>query len=784
MKIHKLAIVLGLVTLMAACSSKAYLQRGNNYYNSGRFYQASEMYQKAYKGAPSDQMKADVAFLLGNSFEKVNKTNNAARWYRMAIRSRDTFSNAVLALARCELINQKVDEAQENFMQFQELKPGNNEGNAGLRMLSRMEQWVKHPTKYQVSYAKEFNTKGNAFGAVYMGRDTNIVLLASSGRRSKKGPVDMVTGAGYSNIYEIHYSNEVKRISKRKKGKKRGKTRVAYSDRYRWSRPNKLNDTINSKYNEGAISFSHDGNVMLFTSSRKMGKNHLGTKIYSVDKRGDGWGEAKTVEIASDSLSVGHPSLSSQGDRLYFASDMPGGMGGKDIWMVKKEGSGWGEPINLGKGINTPGNEMFPFIREDGVLFFSSNFRDGLGGLDIYQAQQDAKGSWMVENMGYPINSAGDDFGIIFQPGKKRGLFTSSRKRGNDNIYRFKWIPTLFLYKGQVRDEDTKQMMSGVTIQIISSQGEQKNIKSDENGSFSLKLNSNSEYIIVASHTGYLNGKDQVSTVELEQSKVFNGVIDIKAIEKPIELPNIFYDFARWELRDVSKEALDGLVGVLNDNPNITIELGSHTDRVGGDRFNMELSQKRAQSVVDYLIEKGIYWDRLQARGYGKSNPKVVDAPLALEYNFLKEGVKLDASFIETLSKDRQEQANQINRRTEFRVLSTDYKPGPQSKKRPGIDSQGTTLVKELNKVKGVFYTVQIGVFSKGSRPDVIEQFQVVFRENIDPGKVRYTTGVFDSYKMAKQEAQKISHKGIKAFVVAYNNGKKITFDQAKKLKQ
>lgn len=465
---------------------------------------------------------------------------------------------------------------------------------------------------------------------------------------------------------------------------------------------------------------------------------------------------------------------------------MPGGYGGNDIWMSKKSGSGWTEPQNLGKPINSEKDELFPHIRDNGKLYFASDRDGGIGGLDIYMAKRTESGVWEVENMKYPINSTADDFAIHFQPNKEKGMFSSSRNKGNDDIYRFDYVPLQFTFLGQVVDSESKTPVERASINLVSLDGEQFDVKTDDEGSFRFELKPDLEYIAMVSKDGYLNGKEQVSTVGIQVSRNFKSMIGLKAIEKPIELPNIFYDFGKWSLRAESKEALDGLVETLNDNPNITIELGSHTDFVGSESTNKDLSQKRAQSVVDYLIENGIYWDRLVAHGYGESQPRVVSKEIADEYDFLSEETVLTEKNIWQFTSKQKEIANQLNRRTEFKVLSTDYVPGPNSKVKPGSDPSqiGNTLIKDLNKVQGVFYTIQIGAFSNKTVPSIIQNFKVVFKAPVNQSSVRYTTGIYDNYEEAKLESQKINKKGIKAFVIAYYKGKKITFAEAKKLKE
>ena len=399
----------------------------------------------------------------------------------------------------------------------------------------------------------------------------------------------------------------------------------------------------------------------------------------SATSNGRDWDEPKVVlPELGDSVTVAHPAISPDGNTLYFVSDMPGGLGENDIWKVSRgEGGSWGKPVNLGEEINTPGNELYPYVHKDGTLYFSSDSRVGMGGLDIYKATKDETGSWRLENMKPPINSPEDDFGIVFEDDQERGFFSSSRKgRGNDDIYSFVLPPLEFSVKGVVRDERNDQILPGSTVKSVGSDGITVETTTDDEGSFRFMLKPVTDYVFVASQPGYLNGKERESTRGLDQSREFEVTIYLASVTQVIELPNIFYDFAKWDLRPESMVSLDNLVETLEDNPNVTIELMSHTDSRGTPADNIELSQKRAQSVVDYLISKGIQPDRLNARGYGESQPKVVDEKVKAQYDFLEVGEILTEAFINQLpSVELQEKAHQVNRRTEFRVLSTDYIP-------------------------------------------------------------------------------------------------------------
>jgi peptidoglycan-associated lipoprotein len=332
----------------------------------------------------------------------------------------------------------------------------------------------------------------------------------------------------------------------------------------------------------------------------------------------------------------------------------------------------------MGEDINTPGDEMFPYAHPDGTLYFSSDSHIGVGGLDIYKASPAESGRWTVENMRPPVNSSQDDFGITFEKEAERGFFSSSRKgRGNDEIYSFFLPPLKFNLTGIVRDEKTDKVLKETSVKSIGSDGITVEASTNEEGAFRFMLKPNTDYVFIASKRGYLNGKERETTKGLEKSNDFRTIIYLSPVDQVIELPNIYYDFGKWDLRPESMVALDKLVETLNDNPNITIELMSHTDSRGSTQDNELLSQKRAQSVVDYLISKSIAADRLQAKGYGESVPKVVDEKVAGENKFLTVGQVLNEEFINLLpaTNNEQEIAHQINRRTEFRVISTDYVP-------------------------------------------------------------------------------------------------------------
>jgi peptidoglycan-associated lipoprotein len=446
-----------------------------------------------------------------------------------------------------------------------------------------------------------------------------------------------------------------------------------------WSDPIPLGETINSEGEEGTPCLNKDYTVMYYAGCKQSKNKNLGCNIYTSKRSGEGWGASQPLDLGfTDSVVVAHPAISPDELTLYFVSDMPGGQGETDIWKVTREdvNAKWGSPVNLGSEINTTGSEKFPYVHHDGTLYFSSNGLPGLGGLDIFRAKQAPDGHWKVENMRYPINSQADDFGITFQSDKEEGYFSSTRGRKDDDIYLFVLPPLRFEIMLYVKDEKKQDNLSESSIKVVSSDGITADYPVNQEGIAKIQLKPNTDYVFIASSKGHLNGKKRLSTKGLNKNQTFSENLLLASIDKPIELPNIFYDFGSWQLRPESMTAMDVLVETLNDNPNITIELSSNTDNRGSDKANTELSQKRAQSVVNYLIEKGIAADRLTAKGYGESKPRTVDEAMNKQYAFLPVGTVLNEAFINSLEKiEEQEIAHQLNRRTEFKVLRTDYIP-------------------------------------------------------------------------------------------------------------
>jgi peptidoglycan-associated lipoprotein len=624
-------------------------------FDAGEYFEAIDLYKNAVSKVNDNTQKTAILFKIGECYRILGDARSAVLWYKKAVREDYQDPIIFLRYGQMMLINEKYTDAEEQFNKYMELVPDDPRGRVGIESCEAAVNWKDNPTGYLVENMRYFNSRQRDFSPGYI-NDTYTEIYFTSTREDATGnDTHGATGQNFADLFTSTLD---------RKGK--------------WSVPVPV-ESLNSEFEDGTPCISSDFTTLYYTRCKKGKNQELGCQILSATSGGRDWSEPKVeLEELSDSVTSAHPAISPDGNTLYFVSDMPGGLGENDIWMVTRgQGGSWGKPANLGEEINTPGNELYPFVHNDGSLYFSSDSRVGLGGLDIYKATKDETGSWRLENMKPPINSPEDDFGIVFEADVERGFFSSSRKgRGNDDIFSFVLPPLEFSVTGVVRDERNDQILPGSTVKSVGSDGITVETNTGNEGTFKFMLKPGTDYVFIASQPGYLNGKERETTRGMDQSKEFEVTIYLASITQVIELPNIFYDFAKWDLRPESMVSLDNLVETLDDNPNVTIELMSHTDSRGTPADNLELSQKRAQSVVDYLISKGIQPDRLRARGYGESQPKVVDEKVKSQYDFLEIEEVLTEGFINQLeSVELQERAHQVNRRTEFRVLSTDYIP-------------------------------------------------------------------------------------------------------------
>jgi peptidoglycan-associated lipoprotein len=648
-------IILSVIAIPDLTAQKRKTERAYSSFKAGEYYDAIDLFKNAYsKTSKSDKTtRSELIFMIAECYRLTNDPKDAETWYKLAVKSPASRTDAQFYLAESMKKNGKYQQAIDEFKKYRMITPGDSRADQEIRACELALQWLKNPESFKVDELKEVNSKFADFSPAYARDDYGVIYFTSSRDDAAGKKTHGATGQNFTDIFES-------RLDKKSK----------------WSTPVAV-EGLDTESEEGTPSFSHDYREIFFTRCEAGKREKKGCEIMNSKRTGDKWSDPKNIGVLPDTVIAAHPTLSPDGMTLYFVSDIAGGFGKKDIWKTTrtKSGEAWSKPVNLGPEINTPGDELFPYVRHDGTLYFSSDGHVGMGGLDIFCAKPQPDGSWAIQNMKPPINSNADDFGIIFEDDAEKGIFSSTRKgRGNDDLYTFELPPLKFNVTGLVKDEKTGNVIPGALVQLIASDGSNLQAETGTSGDFKFALKANVDYIFLASKKGFLNGKEKETTKGQEKSREYMVTILLTAIDKPIELPNILYDFGKWDLRPESMVSLDKLIETLLDNPNITIELMSHTDSRDTEEYNLALSQKRAQSVVQYLIEKGISSDRLLAKGYGESTPKVVDNEIAKQNPFLKLGTTLTEQYINSLANDEQREiAHQINRRTEFKVLRTDY---------------------------------------------------------------------------------------------------------------
>lgn len=655
----------------SSCSVSARVKRADKKYNIGEYYQAAEMYKQVYRHINSKDkaMRAHVAFNQGECYRILNNSK-ATSAYKNAIRYHHPDSIVYLHYAQVLHYQGKYKDAIKQYDIYLEAHPKDYVASAGKYACLKMEEWKKQSSRYKVVPAKEFNAKRSSnFSPAFIGEDADALVFTSNRQEQKsstktKVRASSVTGMPAFNLYsarknaagkweEIELCEGLYKETEEEDGEMQKQATTAEL---------------------GAACLSADGKTMYFTYSKPINGQDLGAKIYVSQRASGEWGEAQEVKLFKDSsITVGHPTLCATGDTMYFVSDAPGGFGGKDIYMAISNGSEWDDIRNLGPTINTNDDELFPYIRQDGRLYFSSKGHPGYGGLDLFYAiPQDT--TWTIFNMGMPFNSTGDDFGITFAGEKEEGFFSSNRgqKKGYDLIYSFILPEMELLVEGTITNTDGEHL-SDASLRLIGNDGTNIKTQIRRDGTYRLKLQKDTRYAMLATSRGYLNMKHIFTTEGLKDSHTYKQDFNLSPISKPVKMGNIFFKFGSWELTPDSEDGLNALVKLLNDNPNITIEMAAHTDMIGNNTANQELSLKRAQSVVNYLIKAGVEKERLTPVGYGEEKPVVVDELLHKQYPYLPKDQILDETFITTLSADKQEVCNSLNRRTEFRVLKTTY---------------------------------------------------------------------------------------------------------------
>lgn len=641
--------------MLVSCGAERSFKKGEKYLALGEYYDAAAQYKKAYSNTkPKDKaLRGKYAAKMAYCYDRISFNQKAIAAYRNAIRYNADSISTHLAFAQALLKDGNYREAETEYRLVLDSMPDNQLVKEGLKSAQTAKEVKAAGSQYIVKKMDIFNSRRADYSPMFCGDQYEQLFFTSTRNEAEGDELSGITGTKNGDIF---FSQ------KDEKGK--------------WERPQTITSGLNTEFDEGACCFSPDQRTMYLTQCVSDPSYPRYATIATSNRADAAWGKAQKLEITRDTLSsFAHPAVSPDGEWLYFTSDMPGGEGGLDIWRVRITGHGLGGVENLGEPINTPGDEMFPTFRPNGDLYFSSNGHQGFGGLDIYIAKLDKSGKKIViEHPGYPLNSQGDDFGMTFEGAHNRGFFSSNRGdgRGWDHIYSFEKPEIMQTVTGWVYEMEGYELPAA-QVYIVGNDGTNKKVSVKGDGSFTEVVEPGVDYVMLATCKGFLNHKEEISVKPTEVSEDHVLQFPLASIQVPVLIDNIFYDFDKYSLRKESETALDELVKLLEQNPNVTIELSAHCDYKGSDAYNKKLSQRRAETVVRYLIEKGIKADRLTPVGYGKQKPKTIRKKLTEKYNWLKEGDVLTEDFIKKLDKEKQEICNQLNRRTEFIVLRTTY---------------------------------------------------------------------------------------------------------------
>ncbi len=648
-----------LYLLMVACSPIYKFQQANKKYEEGAYATAIEQYKKIATKLPQKE-QIQLYVNMGESYLQLSNYTLADQTFNRAFTRNANLPKLYLYAGMAKIGLGNYNDALMLFSQYSKFVSGDTTLNKLIRHTTFLRDSIyNQKTEYTVKNATHFNTQKDEYGSRFGDNEDKTLYITSNRDGSKKKKISKVTGTPYSDVFYAitNRGNE-------------------------WDEVKKVPEPLNSNFaDEGIVTFTSDFQTMYFTSCIDKGKK-LGCRIYKATKaeseEGTTWTDITEILLFDSTINVAHPYLNADNE-LYFVSDAPGGYGGMDIWLAHISPSGVGEIENLGPSVNTDKDEMYPYMRSNGELYFSSNGHQGYGGLDIFSGKRNAYGGWDIKNMGIPINSNGDDFAITFFQNENKGYFSSNRSdgKGGDDIYEFELPEVTATLTVTVADLETSQPLSNANVRLINNMGNVETLLTNNAGRVNTKLVLEADYLISVNNKKYFSKKVRFSTKGITKKVELTEKVLLQSSTKTFEIPNVFYAFGSAELSEEAKTALLELVTIMNDNPNVIIELASHTDSRGDSTYNVRLSQQRAQNIVNFLQLNGIEQQRVIPKGYGANQPREIDKTLANKYKFLKEGDILNDDFIAGLTSDEEEAiVDQLNRRTEFKVVEEEETEG------------------------------------------------------------------------------------------------------------
>jgi len=643
-------------------SQDKYVILGDQEYNNKHFISAIDYYNKALEKFKGDNPEGnEVAFKLAECYRMTNNAKKSEQALQQLIRNKYAENKPVVYLhcANAQVIEGKYTEALVLFDKYLEKVPDDPNALTGQSSCRMSMQDTANDPSWTIKNIKEINSLDDDFAAIFGDAKSQSVIFTSNRKGSTGKETDNWTNGSFSDLF----------IAIKRKGVATFSAPVLLD----------MGEVVNTLANEGTGVLYNDYKRLLYTRCAKMVTGTEYCRIFQSERQGNSWVNSDLV-YSDNSGNVGQPAITSDGLTMYFASGQPGGKGGKDLWKTTRPAvrKPFGPAENLGEMINTSGDEMFPSLLNDTILCFASDGRPGYGGLDIYRVNIGKDGPSNVDHMPRPINSCGDDFAMSFDRSGEKGFFTSRRPggRGGDDIYSFEQAGSrkINVY-GSLKDEMTASSLSKLPVLLIINDSDTLTAITDDPGNFrfdDIAFTKGNNYTLLLEKEKYFTRRIGFAPARLLSDTTYRFSLTLQRIPgKPVVLPDIYYEFDKWDLQPQYRDSLMTLVTILKDNPGITIELASHTDSRGTDQHNDELSQKRAESVVLFLAEKGIDKDRLVAKGYGKRVPRVLNTDVTRDGYVFSKGTTLSEEYINSIPEEKKrEAAYQLNRRTEFRVIN------------------------------------------------------------------------------------------------------------------
>ena len=753
----KKVVVIYIFTIISFASAFAQgsIKKADNAFEKKNYSLANELYQKTLTETKDKKLMSYIYFQVAECYRYGNKYLQANEWYKKAVTARYNDLTKTMYFNYGNMLMMAGDYKQAKKMYKSHLLKSPKDEYAKLKMKSCdfADTAKTLDDVYEVRNVQELNSKFNDF-APSVCKDK---IIFASARFSKDSTVYTYTGDGFEDLYET-YLNSSSNI---------------------WMPPTKLQG-INTKYNDGTFSFDPNRNIayIMQCNGKKGVEKNCNIYTSEYNESANTWTAPKKFQYSSSSYSSGHPTISPDGNTLYFSSNNPTGLGGTDIWMTKRnlETNKWDNPINIGKPINTPFNEMFPYQFDDKGLYVASDGHLGFGGLDIFYAEKKDSVYAKPQNLKTPFNSSADDFGFVLMANNS-GFFTSNRPGGvgDDDLYFYGFRKVEIVASGRVVNKDTYMPVPDAIVVITNLlSGVADTLVTDSVGIYTYPfMEPDMDYEILTFKSDYLNPeKKMVTTLGIKQNTFMDSLhgYDINFIlnrieeGKEYEIRDIYYDLDKYDLRPLSVQELENVINIMNNNPEVCIQLNSHTDERATDEYNIELSNNRAKSVVDYLVSKGIDSKRLSWQGWGETKMVYPHA--------------------------QNEDEHQANRRTTFTIVNIEeLNLGEKAHfEKKTVDRVESAKGNAEPVVEGVCFRIQLAasrsILHAKTFENVTKAFPSIetYNSKHPDGYYKFTLGQFNTLLEAENMKAKIDELGYNSYIVAYSNGVRISINDAVRL--